>query len=316
MNGPVRTEAERWFGAGNAAFRTGDLARAASAYEQALALRPDHADAWLNLGAAYRRLDRIEDAAACARRVLDLRPDDPRALNNLANALGVHGRLEEAARCYRRSLEIRPDDPETWYNLVNQQPLNDGSPESDALFAHLTRQAEALGRFTPREQSALLFALGKAQEARGEADRAFDSLARANALHRSALAFEITASEKLGAAIAERIDAALLNRLQGAGSPSERPIFIVGMPRSGTTLVEQIISAHPGVHGAGETGVLPALVSRIAVPGGRAIPTGRAPSPARTWSAWRRLTSALSTSWRPARRGSPTRRWATSSSSA
>jgi tetratricopeptide (TPR) repeat protein len=271
-DGAAPAEAERWFATGNAAFRQGDLVQAASAYERAIALAPDHADAWLNLGAACRRLERIDDAARCARRVLELRPDDPRGLNNLANVLGAQGRLEEAARCYRRSLEIRPDDVETWYNLVNQQPLNDGSPDSEAAFARLSGLAGAVERFTPREQSALLFALGKALEARGETDRAFEALARANALHRSALKFDIDASERLAAAIAERFEPALFARLQGAGSASERPIFVVGMPRSGTTLVEQVISAHPAVHGAGEIGVLSKLVSRVRGPAGAGFP--------------------------------------------
>ena len=274
-------EAERGFAAGNAAFRQGDFAGAAAAYERAVALRPDHADAWLNLGAAYRRLERIEDAAACARRVLALRPDDPRGLNNLANVLGAQGRLEEAAGCYRRSLAARPDDAETWYNLVNLQPLSDRSPESEAAFARLTRLTGELDRFAPREQSALLFALGKALDARGEADQAFAALARANALHRSALRFDIAARERLAAAIAERFDPALFERLAGAGSASARPVFVVGMPRSGTSLVEQILSAHPQAHGAGETGVLPALASRLRSPQGDRFPYGaRALSPA------------------------------------
>jgi tetratricopeptide (TPR) repeat protein len=265
-------DAERWFAAGNAAFRQGDASQAAAAYERALALRPSHADAWLNLGAAYRRLDRIEDAAACARKVLDLRPDDPRALNNLANALSALGRLQDAARCYRRALELRPDDAEALYNLISQQPPNDGSPEAKADFALLRRQTAALERFTPAQQSALLFALGKALDARGEPDAAFDSLIRANALHRSALEFDIAAAERLAAAIAGRFDPALFARLRGAGLPSQRPVFVVGMPRSGTTLVEQILAAHPSVHGAGETGILPALVSRLRGPQGTGFP--------------------------------------------
>ena len=266
------TGAKRWFEAGNLAFRQGDLVQAAAAYEWAVAVWPSFADAWLNLGATYRRLERIEDAGACARRVLDLRPDDPGALNNLANVLSAQGRLEEAADCYRRALELRPDDAETYYNLVNQQPLNDGSPESEAVFASLSRQAEALDRFTARDQSTLLFALGKALDARGETDRAFESLARANALHRSALQFDIAASERLAAAIAKRFDPALFARLEGAGSPSQRLVFVVGMPRSGTTLVEQIVSAHPDVHGAGEIGLLPTLVARVRSPQGLGFP--------------------------------------------
>lgn len=265
-------DAQRWFEAGNAAFRQGDIPQAAAAYERALALRPSHADAWLNLGATYRRQGRIEDAAACARRVLELRPDDPGALNNLANALNAQGRLQEAAGCYRRALELRPDDAEALYNLINQQSPNDGSPEAEADFALLSRQTAALERFTPGQQSALLFALGKALDGRGDPDAAFESLIRANALHRSGLRFDIAASERLAAAIARRFDPALFARLQGAGSPSERPVFIVGMPRSGTTLVEQIVSAHPSVHGSGEIGFLPALVSRLRGPQGTGFP--------------------------------------------
>ena len=269
---PSPAEAARWFETGNAAFRTGRFIEAASAYEQAVGLSPSHADAWLNLGAAYRRLERTEDASACSRRVLALRPHDPKALNNLANSLSAQGRFEEAAGYYRRAIEIRPDDAEAYYNLVNQQPLNDGSAESEAMFAQLSRHAEALDGFTIREQSALLFALGKALDARGQSDKAFETLARANALHRSTLRFDIAASERLAAAIMERFDPALFERLRGVGSPSEKPIFIVGMPRSGTTLVEQILSAHPDVHGAGEIGLFPSLVSPMRGPGGRAFP--------------------------------------------
>ena len=266
------TEAGIRFEAGNAAFRRGGLVQAIADYERALALEPLHADAWLNLGATYRRLDRIEEAAACARRVLDLRPDDPRALNNLANALNAQGRLDEAASCYRRALELKPDDAEALYNLVNQQPLNDGSPESEADLVLLSRQAAALDSFTPKDQSAILFAIGKMFDARGEADAAFKSLVRANALHRSTLKFDIAASERLAAAITRNFDRTLFSRLEGVGSSSEQPVFIVGMPRSGTTLVEQIVSAHPMVHGAGEIGLLPTLVSRMRSPDGTGFP--------------------------------------------
>lgn len=265
-------DAAACFEDGNAAFRRGDAARAAAAYERAVALWPAHADAWLNLGAAYRRLERLDDAATCARRVLELRPDDSRALNNLANVLNALGLLDEAARCYRRALQIRPGDAETFYNLVNQQPLNDGSAESEALFASLLRQAEATDSLSIREHSALHFALGKALEARDEADLAFESFARANALHRSTLRFDISASERMAEIIAQQFDTVNLDRLRGAASPSGRPIFVVGMPRSGTTLVEQIISAHPMVHGAGEIGVLGTLAARVRGADGSAFP--------------------------------------------
>jgi tetratricopeptide (TPR) repeat protein len=265
-------DADQCFEAGNAALRAGDPFRAAEAYEQAVALSPSHADAWLNLGATYRRLERIDDAAACARRVLQLRPDDPKALNNLANSLSAQGDFEEAARCYGRVLDLKPDDAEAWYNLVNLHPLNDGSPESKTAFTRLMRQAETLERLDTREQSALLFAFGKALDARGETDLAFAALAKANALHRSTLRFDIAGSEKLAAAIAEQFDPALFARLAGAGSPSERPVFVIGMPRSGTSLVEQILSAHPEVHGAGEIGLLPALASRMRSPRGLGFP--------------------------------------------
>ena len=264
--------AERGFEAGIVAFRRGDLVQAAGAFEGAVALWPSYADAWLNLGVVYGRLGRTEEAAACARRVLGLRSDDTRALNNLANALSAQGRFEEAAQCYRRALEIRPADAEAYYNLVNQQPLNDGSPESDAAFARLRGQARALERFPRGEQSTLLFALAKALDARGETDEAFETFVRANALHRSTLQFDVAASEKLAAAITTRFDAALFARLRGAGSDSERPVFVVGMPRSGTTLVEQIISAHPQVSGAGEIGVFPTLVSRVRSQEGAGFP--------------------------------------------
>ena len=270
--GPETADADHWFAAGNAAFRQGDIATAATAYRRAVDLSPAHADAWVNLGAAYRRLERIEEAAACARTALQLRPDDTRALNNLANALDAQGRFAEAAGCYRRAIELRPDDAAAYYNLVNQQPLNDGSPQSQAVFEQLVRQSRRMDRFSLPEQSALLFALGKALDARGEVDAAFESFSRANTLHRSTIRFDIAAAERQAAAIAQQFGPPLLARLARAGSASQRPIFVVGMPRSGTTLVEQIISAHPDVHGAGEIGVLPTLASRTRTSAGRGFP--------------------------------------------
>jgi hypothetical protein len=113
----------------------------------------------------------------------------------------------------------------------------------------------------------LQFALGKAWMEAGDAARAFTHFERANGLQRSLLQFDIDRHLAVMDAMAASFDADTMGRLAGAGHPSDRPIFIIGMPRSGTTLVEQVLASHPLVHGAGELPLMGQLADRLPAPG-------------------------------------------------
>ena len=150
--------------------------------------------------------------------------------------------------------------------------MNDGSEEAERLFA-LTRQlSDRAGELPPAERAQVLFSLAKAHEDRGEYEASARTLERANALKRATFAYDVGATEVALRDIATIFDAELLSRLAGKGAPSQRPIFIVGMPRSGSTLVEQILSTHPEVHGGGEMHHLPAVLDGSRGVGGSLYP--------------------------------------------
>lgn len=232
-----------------------DLGRWAEAERQfrdALVLNPDHAEAHNNLGLTLQNQGRLDEAAACYRRAIALRPGHAKAHYNLALALQHQGRLDDAASSYRRALELKPDYARAHYNLALQGALGDGSPEAEVAFARLCAELQRLADYEPADRALLLFAAGKALEQRGEFDLAFAHLEAANAIVRAGLAFDIGTAERRMASIVAAFDKPLFGRLADAGLKTERPIFLVGMARSGTTLVEQIVSAHPKVLGAGE----------------------------------------------------------------
>ncbi len=235
----------------------GRLDEAAAAYARALALKPDVAE-WLNnLGATLLDLGRDDEAQAALRRALALKPAYTKALYNLGVALQQAGHLDEACAAFRHALALKPDYPEALHNLASLKALSD-----NAGMALLEGQLRASVDRPPRERSVLLFALAKTLEDRGDFDGAFAAMAAANALHRRELDFDIGMAERRMEEIARTFDTELFARLKGAGAPSARPIFVVGLARSGTTLAEQILAAHPMVKGAGELRIFGDLVAR------------------------------------------------------
>ena len=224
------------------------LDEAAASYQRAIALKPDLTEAHHNLGVILGHQGKLGEAAAAFQSALDLKPDYAEAHYNLGVILAREGRLDEAAAAYQRAIALKPDHVEALLNLAGLRAVKGDSPEARAMVALL----DDPGPLEPKARSTLLFAMSKALESQGEFDRAFDCMAQANAIHRASSSFDLDEAERRMASIAKVFDAPLLDRLKSVGLASDRPIFIVGMPRSGTTLVEQIISAHPQVHGAGE----------------------------------------------------------------
>ena len=221
--------------------RTGE---AAVCFQAALAHNPAHVRAWSNLGVARLELDDLEGAVEAFGQAVAIKPDYARGQNNLGVALQALGRLEDAGRAFQAALDADPAYAEA---LFNRNGLGQGpTDEVEQIARRLGAERD------PAARSTLLFAMGRALERRGEYDRAFDAWSEANALRRAHAPFDIADAERRMAAIAQTFDADLLAGAAGKGALGGRPIFIVGMPRSGTTLVEQIISAHPDVEGAGE----------------------------------------------------------------
>lgn len=229
---------------------------AVTALRQALAIEPAHADSWLVLGNCLRELRRHDEAIDCFRQALCLAPDMAGACHNLAMCLEEKGELAKAERTFRRTLEIDPTLTDAWRHIVE---LRQGRvDENDVVTMRALQRGHGLD---DEQRSALDFALGRALADCGDHEAAFAAYAEANRLRRARIEYDTGAMEQHFDRIRRCLDEAFLARHREAGIDDPTPIFIVGMPRSGTTLVEQILTRHDQVYGAGECYLLHDLVS-------------------------------------------------------
>jgi len=258
------------------------FSEAETCYQRALAIKPDYAIAHNNLGGIFNRQNKLNEAASCVRRALALRPDLAEAHFNLGNILMKQGEHDEAASCYEQALAINPDFAEAYNDLgvvlmeqsklseaearfgeslainpnsiethYNRSTLRTFRPHDDGLAA-LEELALRADRFSDSDKIYLHFALGKALDDTGNYARAFEHLLKGSTMRRQEIHYSESWDAQQFKRIIDNFNPSLFSRLHNAGNPSSVPIFILGMPRSGSTLVEQIISSHPQVHGAGE----------------------------------------------------------------
>ena len=167
--------------------------------------------------------------------------------------------MEEALVHFRRAVALAPNRPEYAYYLAE---LDKVGPD-DEIFHVLDTIVRRLSSFPAQEQSLLLFALAKAYDDAGEQDRGFEHLLRANAIKRSMTEYQEAAGLAALRRIARVFTPELFAARAGLGDPSPVPVFIVGMPRSGTTLVEQVLASHHAIFGAGERTALLRAVGRM-----------------------------------------------------
>lgn len=240
----------------------GRLDEAEAAFRQAIALKPDIAEAHYNLGYVLERQDRLADAETAYRRAIVLKPDFADAHNNLGAALKFLGRFADARASVERALELSPQNPSYLLNLTELKRFDGG----DTDLANLEELAKDFAALPVKKQIDLSFALAKACEDVGRRDEAMHHLLAGNALKRQQISYDEAAA--LGALddFVEVFTPDLMRGLEGAGEPSSVPVFIVGMPRSGTTLIEQIFASHPNAFGGGELPTLSAIAAGI-VPG-------------------------------------------------
>jgi len=231
-------------------------------YRSAAAIKPDHAEAFNNLGTTLMALNRHEEAVAQFEKALAIAPSRAEAQNNIGVALQTLGRLEEAARAYERALILAPGNAAIHLNLAHAKPFVAGDPRL-AVMEELVEGTEALG---DDERIALHFALGKAWADLRQPDQSFRHLLRGNALKRRHVAYDEAAVLALLRRIAAVFTPELMQADRTGRDSSPLPVFVIGMPRSGTTLVEQILASHPIVFGAGEREDLGEAVARLGPP--------------------------------------------------
>ena len=272
--------AAAWFHLGQAQSSTFNTGGAVAALKKAVQLDPQNPDAHAQLGVAFLNHGLAPKAVrhlVAARRA---RPNSPDLANNLALAQRLIGDYDAALVTYDESLRLRPGDP---YALAGQAEIHetrknydrvreilepavakpDVNPHIASVFARcskrLGRQAEAvdvlkrvIGRpDTPRHFHCMLdFSLGQVYEDLGEYDLAFAAYREGNDLYPKD--FDSEDFHRLNTSLIESFSAERLRAMPRSTVESDLPIFIVGMPRSGTSLIEQILASHPEVFGAGE----------------------------------------------------------------
>ncbi|RJT34951.1 tetratricopeptide repeat protein [Mesorhizobium waimense] len=248
---------------GEAWLKVADYSPAIKHLQRAYELKPDLVEALYGLGQAYHKFDKAEMALAAYERVLKLNDDHPSVRVGLARALTSLGRMDDAAACLREAIAKRQSVPAAYQTLVNTRKFSTEPPELRSIIDELD-DAAVVGPLSHD----LHMAAGKVLSDLKRFDDAMDHYLKAKTS--AARNFDIASYRKRVDSLIEIFDAELLAAKAGFGDPSNIPVFVVGMPRSGTTLTEQICSSHPDVYGAGELTKLGRMGSAIGLRGNKA----------------------------------------------
>jgi tetratricopeptide (TPR) repeat protein len=257
-------------------------ADALHALDSLLAFAPAHARALAARALALKELDRLDEALDAAKRAALAAPESPEPHNAMGQVFQAMGEFEPAIAAYDRAAALPgpaqmdaianrgalfmefgrkaeavkameeaarafPDSPGILFGQTDIKRFKSGDPLIGKMQALIARDGISLS-----DRATLNFGLGKAFLDIGDSDEAFRHYDEGNRLKRSTYAYDADANERWVAGVADVFSPELLSTKADAGARSDLPVFVVGMPRSGTTLVEQILGSHPFVHAAGE----------------------------------------------------------------
>ena len=274
--------ADGLIGLGTLRLQQGRLDEAEQALGNAIRLRPNHPLAYIRLGDVFMTRRRLVPAVEAYRRARTLdagnleaaekydaalagsggaeavragleqavarEPDNPKAHELLGDFLSAHGFIEEAAQSFRRAAALDPANTGLLARVVQTRKI---TATDDSDLAALRSAYQGLPAHSP-EREPLAFAMGKGLDDIGEPLLAFDAYAEGNALKRRQIEYSLETDARHFAETARVFSAGFMARHRGQGDASGKPIFIVGMPRSGTTLTEQLLGASANVYAAGE----------------------------------------------------------------
>ena len=249
---------DAWIDLSRAQLERLDLQAALASIEHALRLNPRSAGVLVNLANVQARSGRHDEAIETYRRAIELNPNMLAGHVGLGNTLKTVGRQAEAIEAYRRGTVLRPQVSEAWWSLSNLKTFRFTDEEIETM----QRQLE-LPELSDEARVQFCFALAKAREDRGDYAPAFELYERGKGLRRAVENYDPVQTEAINERITEVFSAEFLAQHAGRGHPDPAPIFVVGLPRSGSTLVEQILSSHSMVDATHELPEVGKLINRI-----------------------------------------------------
>lgn len=237
---------EAWCKRGLMLRETGEIAGARDAFERALKIDPRHVDSNIYLAMVYRHMRQTDKALECYRRAAWLNPNEPRAFTGMAGVHEQRNELDEAQEAVGRALAVVPDNPTALVLRARLHRRKKEHLEAVAILRPLlTRQLTDETRFRAG------FELARNLEKLGDVDGAFEAVREANAVHARTASSRSVDTRAWNRLLddAPSFTPELLARWRGQAPPDDRegPVFLVGFPRSGTTMTEQILAAHPDI---------------------------------------------------------------------
>jgi tetratricopeptide (TPR) repeat protein len=239
----------------DAQFNLGSLLRSQGRFveseqplRRALKIKPTYIEAQISLAATLFNLGRFQESRGFLERALRSAPRHVEGLITLGQLTAREGRFSEAEACFNRALEINPKAPHAWTGLAALRRMT----VADSAWLKGAEQTAESG-LAPLVEANVRYAIGKYYDEVGDYGRAFRSHQRANELVKmSAVDYDRDARTRFADSLIQAYPREVLARTQPGASDSQLPVFVVGMPRSGTTLVMQIIASHPAAKAAGE----------------------------------------------------------------
>ena len=242
-------------GLSQALLALGALPEAESTVRGLLNMEGENPNNWMLLGTVYTRLMRQEDALAAFEEAARLNPGEVRLRLSVGHLNKTLGRRSECEHAYKRCLDMSPGFGEAYWSLADLKNYLFSDAEIASMQSLLKGEDG-----DDEDQAHLHFALGRAFEHRKDYPRAFEHYATGNRRRRKTVPFDIAAFENKTRRVRECFDPEFFASRAGSGYPDSSPIFIVGLPRSGSTLVEQILASHSCIEGTFE---LPNLLTIV-----------------------------------------------------
>ena len=238
-------------------------------FNKAIEIKKDYAEPFFNRATALRKLGRIEDAVESYQAALDINPNYTKALLYKSLSLKNLGNFQESITSCREAIKIQPEYGIAHRHLTSMRTYSDKEDSHIKEMEYVHKQ-ELL---STEDRIQLSFGLGKAYEDLGEYQKAFNYYEEGNKFYRGTIQYATEGRKKFFALIKENFDKDFFNKHDSLSSQGEKIIFVLGMPRSGTSLVEQILSSHSKIYGAGELRHLKEAVDNSLIPlGGVSFP--------------------------------------------